>query len=172
MKFGKIQVLEYEFYVIINKNHIIYIDTDNKLMPCFIKQLNLQKTNINDIFKINNNQNQERDFLIIQKQLKEYFLGKRKNFDFSYDLIGSDFSKQVWKELEKVPYGTTISYRDLAIRLGDSKKTRAVANAVGKNPLLILIPCHRIIGSDGSLRGFRSGLDMKKRLLDIEGITY
>ena len=102
-------------------------------------------------------------------QLKEYFKRKRKEFDLQLDIIGTDFQKKVWKELMKIPYGQTISYNLLAINLGDKKLIRAAAAANGANPLPIIIPCHRVIGSDGSLVGYGGGLEVKKKLLEIEG---
>jgi len=102
-------------------------------------------------------------------QLKEYFKRKRQEFDLQLDIIGTDFQKKVWKELMKIPYGQTISYNQLAINLGDKKLIRAAAAANGANPLPIIIPCHRVIGSDGSLVGYGGGLEVKKKLLEIEG---
>ena len=89
-------------------------------------------------------------------------------FKTPIELIGTDFQKQVWKLLEQIPYGKTISYLELSKQLGDVKAIRAVANANGKNPLWILIPCHRVIGSDGSLTGYAGGLHRKKWLLEHE----
>ena len=80
------------------------------------------------------------------------------------------FQKSVWQALLEIPYGKTVSYQDIAKKLGNPKASRAVAKAVGANPFLILIPCHRVIGSDGSLRGFRAGLELKKKLLALEGV--
>ena len=105
----------------------------------------------------------------IYEQLTEYFGGKRKNFDLPLEIVGTDFQKRVWKELEKIPYGETITYKELSIRLGDEKAIRAAASANGANPLSIIIPCHRVIGSDGSLIGYGGGLDVKEKLLQLEG---
>ena len=101
-------------------------------------------------------------------QLNDYFEGKRKQFSLKLHPEGTDFQKQVWKLLEQIPYGKTISYLELSKQLGDVKAIRAVANANGKNPLWILIPCHRVIGSDGSLTGYAGGLHRKKWLLEHE----
>ena len=103
------------------------------------------------------------------KQLREYFENKRKVFDLPLEIIGTDFQKRVWKELIKIPYGETISYKELAIRLGNLKTIRAAARANGANPLPIIIPCHRVIGSDGKLVGYANGLDVKEKLLELEG---
>lgn len=102
------------------------------------------------------------------RQLDEYFAGKRIQFTVPYALEGSSFQKKVWAELQKVPFGKTLTYRSLAQRLGDVKAIRAVGSANGKNPLAILVPCHRIIGSDGSLTGYAGGLGRKKWLLTHE----
>lgn len=102
-------------------------------------------------------------------QLKEYFAGTRKEFDVPLDIEGTDFQKRVWSELRKIPYGKTISYKTLSEKLGDVKAIRAVGKANGQNPVAILIPCHRVLGEDGSLIGYASGLDIKEKLLHLEG---
>ncbi len=101
-------------------------------------------------------------------QLEKYFSGSRKEFNLPYKLNGTDFQKRVWKELEKIPYGETISYLELARRLGDEKVIRAAASANGKNRLAIIIPCHRVIGANGSLTGYAGGIENKKMLLELE----
>lgn len=101
-------------------------------------------------------------------QLDEYFTGKRSDFYIDYALGGSIFQQSVWTELLNVKYGEIISYKELANRMGLPTSVRAVANAVGANPISIFIPCHRIIGADGSLTGYAGGVEAKKYLLDIE----
>lgn len=101
-------------------------------------------------------------------QLLEYFEGKRTQFDLQINLEGTEFQKKVWNQLQTIPYGKTISYLQLSQQLGDVKAIRAVANANGKNPLWIVIPCHRVIGSDGSLTGYAGGLHRKQWLLEHE----
>ncbi len=101
-------------------------------------------------------------------QLNEYFKGERKEFSVKLNAQGTDFQKRVWNKLLTIPYGKTSSYLELSKELGDVKAIRAVANANGKNPLWIIIPCHRVIGSDGSLTGYAGGLHRKKWLLDHE----
>ncbi|ASV30084.1 methylated-DNA--[protein]-cysteine S-methyltransferase [Maribacter cobaltidurans] len=101
-------------------------------------------------------------------QLKEYFDGSRTRFDLLLNPSGTDFQKSVWKALQEIPYGKTVSYLDLSKTLGDVKAIRAVASANGKNPLWIVVPCHRVIGSDGSLTGYAGGLHRKKWLLEHE----
>ena len=104
----------------------------------------------------------------VYKQLTEYFEGRRKVFDFPIKLNGTDFQKAVWKELLKIPYGETCSYKEIAEKIKNPKACRAVGMANNKNPILIAVPCHRVIGADGSLVGYGGGLDMKKTLLDLE----
>ncbi len=101
-------------------------------------------------------------------QLNEYFEGTRTQFDLKLNPEGTDFQKTVWKQLEQIPYGKTVSYLELSKQLGDVKAIRAVANANGKNPLWIVVPCHRVIGSDGSLTGYAGGLHRKQWLLEHE----
>jgi len=101
-------------------------------------------------------------------QLNEFFKGTREIFDLNLNAQGTDFQKKVWKQLEQIPYGKTTSYLELSKELGDIKAIRAVANANGKNPLWIIVPCHRVIGSNGSLTGYAGGLHRKKWLLEHE----
>lgn len=103
------------------------------------------------------------------RQLDEYFKKERKTFSVPLDLHGTDFQKRVWNELLNIPFGKTISYMQLAINLGDKKCIRAAGTANGRNPVSIIVPCHRVIGSDGSLVGYGGGLDKKKFLLELEG---
>ncbi|MDR3667450.1 MAG: methylated-DNA--[protein]-cysteine S-methyltransferase [Ignavibacteriaceae bacterium] len=103
------------------------------------------------------------------KQLKEYFNMERKEFDIPLDLRGTDFQKEVWKELTKIPYGKTISYKELAIKMGGAAKSRAVGQANSLNPTPIVVPCHRVINTDGKLGGYSCGLDVKEMLLELEG---
>ncbi|MCE9625319.1 MAG: methylated-DNA--[protein]-cysteine S-methyltransferase [Deltaproteobacteria bacterium] len=102
------------------------------------------------------------------KQLGEYFAELRPNFEWRLAPAGTDFQKNVWEELRRIPCGETISYAELARRIGDPGAVRAVARANALNPIAILIPCHRVIGSDGSLTGYAGGLERKARLLSLE----
>lgn len=104
----------------------------------------------------------------VVKQLNEYFEGTRTTFSFQINPKGTEFQKKVWKALLTIPYGKTMSYQELSIKLGDVKAIRAVASANGKNPLWIVVPCHRVIGSDGSLTGYAGGLWRKQWLLNHE----
>ena len=104
-----------------------------------------------------------------RRQLSEYFAGIRTTFDVPLDPVGSTFQRRVWDALRLIPYGTTLSYRELARRLGDARATRAVGAANARNPIPIIVPCHRVIGAHGELTGFGGGLDRKRWLLEHEG---
>lgn len=101
-------------------------------------------------------------------QLEQYFAGKRVEFTFPLDLQGTDFQKKVWHELLKIPFGKTVSYLDVALAVGTHESTRAVGKANGQNPIVIVVPCHRVIGRDGSLTGYGGGLWRKRWLLEFE----
>jgi len=101
-------------------------------------------------------------------QLEEYFSGQRREFTVPLEFAGTEFQCRVWSELKKIPYGETVSYAELARRIGNPAAVRAVAAAVGANPISIFVPCHRVVGSDGSLTGYAGGLDAKRLLLDLE----
>jgi methylated-DNA-[protein]-cysteine S-methyltransferase len=103
------------------------------------------------------------------RQLREYFLGSRREFDLPLAPEGTDFQRTVWRELRKIPYGQTISYGELARRIGNANASRAVGAANGANPIPIVIPCHRVIGANGKLTGFGGGLPIKEKLLALEG---
>lgn len=105
-------------------------------------------------------------------QLDEYFTMRRKEFDIPLLMVGTEFQKSVWEALMKIPYGKTSSYLELSESLGNKKAVRAVANANGANAIGIIIPCHRIIGSDGSLTGYAGGLPLKKQLLELENKLF
>ncbi len=101
-------------------------------------------------------------------QITEYLEGKRKSFSIPFDYNGTEFQVAVWKALCNIPYGETKTYSDIAQHIQKPTAVRAVGAAIGKNPVIITIPCHRVVGKDGSLTGFRGGLDMKKQLLALE----
>ena len=104
----------------------------------------------------------------IQQELEEYFAGKLHSFKTPIAFVGTEFQKNTWKELQKIPYGTTCSYSDLACNLGQPSAYRAAANANGANKLAIIIPCHRVIAADGGLGGYAGGVERKKWLVKIE----
>ena len=103
------------------------------------------------------------------KQLEEYFHGERHAFDLDLNPQGTDFQRIIWNLLLRLPFGSTISYLKLARLYGNTKAVRAVAAAIGKNPILVVIPCHRVIGSDGTLIGYAGGMGRKQKLLQLEG---
>ncbi|OFZ29867.1 MAG: hypothetical protein A2622_11560 [Bdellovibrionales bacterium RIFCSPHIGHO2_01_FULL_40_29] len=105
------------------------------------------------------------------QQLSEYFSGKRKVFDLPCQLLGTEFQQKVWAELEKIPYGKTITYKTQAEKIQAPKAVRAVGAANGKNPIGIIIPCHRVVGTNGKLVGYAGGFELKAKLLQIEGIS-
>jgi methylated-DNA-[protein]-cysteine S-methyltransferase len=106
------------------------------------------------------------------RQLEEYFTGNRSEFDLKLNPRGTDFQVKVWKELLHIPFGKTVSYHEMSARIGDEKSIRAAASANGKNPIAIIIPCHRVIGSDGSLTGYAGGVEKKSWLLNHEKGVY
>ncbi|MDE6123887.1 MAG: methylated-DNA--[protein]-cysteine S-methyltransferase [Eubacterium sp.] len=101
-------------------------------------------------------------------QLNEYFGGTRKAFDLPIEMHGTEFQLKVWNELRNIPYGETRSYKDIARKIGNPRAVRAVGGANNKNKLMIVVPCHRVIGTDGSLTGYAGGIEVKKKLLDLE----
>ena len=115
--------------------------------------------------------NAEEPFAAVREQLSEYFAGERTEFDLPLESVGSEFDRSVWAELERIPYGQTTSYGEIARRIGRPDKARAVGAANGRNPISIVVPCHRVIGSDGSLTGYGGGLERKRFLLQLEGAT-
>lgn len=112
-----------------------------------------------------------RPFAIVIRQLEEYFAGKRKEFDLPLAPRGTEFQQKVWKTLTEIPHGKAVSYSDIAVRIGNPNAVRAVGLANGRNPIPIVIPCHRVIGKDGSLTGYGGGLPIKQKLLALEGIA-
>ncbi|WXR61045.1 methylated-DNA--[protein]-cysteine S-methyltransferase [Peptostreptococcaceae bacterium AGR-M142] len=153
------------YYTEFNSNfgQIILIGDENGLFKLFIKtkdnKINLEKFKKNDEF-----------FTDIKKQLIEYFNKERKTFDIKLNLKGSEFQKKVWNELLNIPYGTVCTYKDIATKIGNEKASRAVGMANNKNTIPIIIPCHRVIGSNKKLVGYAYGLDMKEKLINLEKI--
>lgn len=109
---------------------------------------------------------------LAKEELEAYFKGLRKTFDIPLLLVGTEFQKNVWQELIQIPFGATASYKELAQNINKEKAVRAVASAVSANAISIFIPCHRVIGTDGSLTGYAGGLEVKKRLLEIENNVF
>jgi methylated-DNA-[protein]-cysteine S-methyltransferase len=113
-------------------------------------------------------QEADEPFAEVRSQLGEYFAGARTKFDLPLELRGSPFQRQVWRALQEIPYGETISYGELARRIGIPSASRAVGVANGHNPVAVIVPCHRVIGADGSLTGYGGGLERKRVLLELE----
>jgi methylated-DNA-[protein]-cysteine S-methyltransferase len=117
-------------------------------------------------------QHDQAGFAEVIQQLSEYFSGRRQDFDLKLSPKGTAFQQSIWQELRKIPFGRTASYGEIARRVGNPKANRAVGMANGKNPIPIIVPCHRVIGKDGSLTGFGGGLEIKKQLLKLEKIAF
>lgn len=150
-------------WAVSNGNALIRLEFDNgrnkdRIQKEFQSQGNLPEPIEDDILKAT------------RKELEGYFSGSLKGFTIPTEPEGTDFQKKVWKELIGIPFGRYRTYAQQAVSLGDIKAIRAVASANGKNPIAIIIPCHRILGTDGSLTGYAGGLDKKKWLLEHEGI--
>ncbi len=129
--------------------------TDSKISALYFKKIKNTKE-IPNILKT------------AQKQLEEYFSGKRTEFNLSFEFSGSPFQKKVWTNMCKIPFGKTLSYKELSEKAGSPKGARACGNACNKNPLPIFIPCHRVLSSKGNLTGYAGGLKIKKTLLSLE----
>ncbi|MFK2825391.1 methylated-DNA--[protein]-cysteine S-methyltransferase [Bacillus sp. B190/17] len=110
----------------------------------------------------------EETLKIYTDELREYFEGTRQSFSFPIDIKGTPFQEEIWKALKQIPYGNTYSYSDIAERIQKPKAVRAVGTAIGANPVLITIPCHRVIGKNGAITGYRGGIEMKQYLLQLE----
>ena len=163
--------MRYIKYVENKLGKIGIVEKDNKIVKIII--INENNKNIKDKEDSKNDYEnyQEKDtelLLEAKKELEEYFEGKRKEFDLPLEQEGTEFQKRVWNALEKIPYGETRTYKEVAKMIGNEKASRAVGMANNKNNIPIIVPCHRVIGSNGKLVGYALGLDMKKYLLDLE----
>lgn len=148
------------FYACLNSpiGLVELLSTETSLIKCSfcVKEVKIQKEKALPFMKE------------VMQQLDEYFLGKSIKFKLKLDLRGTDFQKKVWNELQQIPFGQTITYKELAEKIGNKKAIRAVGNANAKNPISIIIPCHRVIGSNGDLRNYGGGIEKKKWLIDFE----
>lgn len=147
-----------EFYFIVcDEKSLIYVGNNKNKLDIFLKK--------------NNISNLQKNYNIVKlyiNQIEEYFRKDRKKFVFEEKFYGTEFQKSVWSCLKNIEYGDVVSYKKVAQMLGRDTSVRAVATAIAKNPLLIFIPCHRVVASDGSLRGYSGGLELKERLLTLE----
>ena len=122
------------------------------------------------ILSVPSGENARTDFTEkVYGQISEYLAGRRRNFDIRYELCGTEFQKKIWLALEKIPYGETRTYGEIAEEIGNRNASRAVGRACSQNPIWIVIPCHRIVGANGSLTGYAGGISMKEELLRMEG---
>lgn len=160
--------MRYIKYVETKLGKIGIVEKDNKIVKVIIINGSKEssKRNKNDY---DNYQEKDTELLLkAKKELEEYFEGKRKEFDLPLEQEGTEFQKKVWNALEKIPYGETRTYKEVAKIVGNEKACRAVGMANNKNNIPIIIPCHRVVGSNGKLVGYALGLNMKKYLLDLE----
>ncbi len=146
--------------------YIDFLESEVGILKIVASDNHLREVIFLDSKTENSSPNQITDFT--SNQLSAYFQGKRREFELPLGPKGTEFQQKVWNELTNIPFGTSISYLDMAKRLGDPKTIRAAASANGKNPISIIIPCHRVIGSDGSLTGYAGGLHRKEWLLRHE----
>lgn len=152
------------------KNYTTYLQSPLGTLHITAEEHGLTAVNYsNDISPESPYQTQHPILIKTIKQLNEYFDHKREGFDIPLVLKGTDFQQKVWQQLQQIPYGQTITYSELAKRLGDPQKARAVAGANGLNPIPIIIPCHRVIGADNKLTGYSGGIARKEFLLKLEG---
>ena len=150
--------------IIVKEEFLVYCNWDES--ECLPKERGIEE-------KITPTEATDKEKEIIEetlKQLSEYFEGRRKEFSLPLKFIGTDFQKKVWQSMLDVPYGSTVSYKQLAEKCGHPKAFRAVANACGANPISIITPCHRVCSSHGKIGGYTGGIDKKRWLLSIEGI--
>lgn len=155
LKFKSINSIVGTLTIIVNNFQLIAILWDNE-KPNRVMLGHMEEDSTNPLL------------LKVEKQLKEYFEGKRQTFDLPLKMDGTAFQKAVWEELKKIPFGQSVSYKYIAQKLNNQKAVRAVGSANGRNPISIIVPCHRVIGADGNLSGFAGGVDRKKILLDLE----
>ena len=163
--------MKYIKYVKTKLGKICVVEENRKIIKVIIDNENNENSKDKEIDKKVYEKYQEKDTKLLlkaKKELEEYFAGKRKEFDLPLEQEGTEFQKKVWEALERIPYGETRTYKDVAKMVGNEKASRAIGMANNKNSIPIIIPCHRVIGSNGKLVGYALGLDMKKYLLDLE----
>lgn len=159
--YGKINHENGTIYVAVTDKGLCFVSSPNEGINELKNWLNKHKP---EVTLIDNDEKTSR----YVDQIKEYLNGKRKEFDLPVDLNGTSFQESVWRELQNIPYGEVVSYSDIADRIGRPKGVRAVGAANGANPVMIVVPCHRVVAKSGDLTGFRGGLAMKKTLLELE----
>ena len=150
---------------------IVLASVEDKLCLCDWNEHPCAEKNMRRLVRLLNAEFVEETSAVLERakiQLDEYFAGLRRTFDLPLHLVGTDFQKRVWNALLEIPYGETRSYKEIALKVDNLKGVRAVAQAIGANGICIIIPCHRVVGSDHSLTGFAGGLEVKRVLLGIE----
>ncbi|MCM3389256.1 methylated-DNA--[protein]-cysteine S-methyltransferase [Ureibacillus chungkukjangi] len=156
---------EWQVYIAATEKGLCYLGTEHSSIDDLAKSSKKQFSNCRLI-------EAEDKLTTYTDQLKEYFDGARKQFTFPFDVHGTNFQMNVWKALSAIPYGKSFCYSDIANQIGNPKAVRAVGTAIGSNPVAIVIPCHRVLGKNGTLTGFSGGLDVKEKLLALEKIAY
>lgn len=163
------------YQLLLHKQWTVYLAATEKGL-CY---LGTEHSTLDELVKICIKQFPDCEFIeakhelsIYKKELTEYFDGVRTQFTFAFDVHGTVFQMNVWNALSRIPYGTSFCYSDIANQIGNPKAVRAVGTAIGSNPVAIVIPCHRVLGKNGSLTGFSGGLDVKEKLLTLEKIPY
>ncbi len=159
LKFKLMNTVVGTLKIIVDNQELVAILWDNE-KPNRVTLDHMEEDSINSLL------------LEVEKQLKEYFSGKRQVFNLPLKMNGTAFQKAVWEELKKIPFGQSVSYKYIAQKLNNQKAVRAVGSANGRNPISIIVPCHRVIGANGKLSGFAGGVDRKKILLDLECSTF
>lgn len=151
----------------------MFVDTMNTPIGTLVIKATAQGISHVDFIETEESEVQRNEITIrCKQQLQEYFDGKRKSFDLPLDQLGTDFQKSIWDCLTRIPFGQAVSYRDIADMVNNHKAVRAVGAANGKNPIAIIVPCHRVIGADRTLTGYAGGLWCKAWLLKHEGIAF
>jgi methylated-DNA-[protein]-cysteine S-methyltransferase len=146
----------------------LFVVASAKGLHAILFEEDMKEKSCRDLFAGMKSDRKHQHLLKAVTQLSEYFKGARRAFDLQLDVHGTDFQLRAWRELSKIPYGKTISYHEQAKRIGDEKKARAVGTANSRNPLSIVVPCHRVVAKSGHLTGFAGGLPAKKFLLELE----
>ena len=156
---------QWQVYIAATEKGLCYLGTEHSSMDDLVKSCKKQFPNSRLIEATD-------ELISFRDQLIEYFDGVRMQFTFMFDVRGTSFQMNVWNALSTIPYGKSFCYLDIAHQIGNPKAVRAVGTAIGSNPVAIVIPCHRVLGKNGTLTGFSGGLDVKEKLLTLEKIAY
>lgn len=159
--YGKINARDLSLYIAVTDKGLCFVGSQNEgldeMKDWFAKKRSEAKL-VEDWDKV----------AAYEKELVEYFNGERESFDLPIDFIGTNFQEAIWTELQHIPFGETKTYTDIAENIGRPNAVRAVGTAIGANPVMIVVPCHRVVGKDGKMTGFRGGIPMKESLLGLE----